>query len=629
MAVVLCLPCLPLGYIWDDYYFLTFRGSGDYRTYLLPDRHAAFYRPISQGLYFLFLRLADPTNGILGHALNLAILGTSILLLVLLVSRLCGPRAGLLSGLTLASLGLVPGLVAWISCSQDLLAVALVLAALLLRHRGKDIEALACATAAVLCKEPAIAALPVLVLWDHLIGRPASRPRFQVVAYAAVALLWAVIHPGIRLLAAHGFQSGSAGYVGMEHPDRWGSYLIRYIMTLANLPPPGFTVSWWGERAKYGLAALALLVAGFLYLDSRQPRDQASKPLPIGRVALISALFGVPTLLMPTVLIRHWAPYFAFIPAVGAAIFVGPLLARQRTAVVVAVLGVFLLLGIRYRGLRAENEPVWTERVFADAASAVRTVRANFRTIFPRFPRASQVVVSVSSTGVRGVYSTLIEGQALSVWYRDPTLRTVATLQRQPGAPAEFLVRVTTDLDVISIDPDTRRIRSTTRTAPDLTEIGRPVVNYARAVAAGGDYDRAVHMVQGLAQAETGANRDYVQRTSAMILLAAGHREEATTILATVPALSKEDALWALKPMLTETSASERLDGAAFEAFGLSSDDPEAIRWVMGRFQREGGLAQAAWYAERLLQVAPEDSEGTDVIAAAKRAGLKPRRTVP
>jgi len=400
-------------------------------------------------------------------------------------------------------------------------------------------------------------------------------------------------------------------------------------MSFANLPPPGLAASWWDGRIKYGLVALALLVAGFLYLDARRPRDQASNPLPLARVALISAVFGIPTLLMPTVLIRHWAPYFAFIPAAGAAIFLGPLLARQRTAVVVIALAVFLLLGIRYRGLKAENEPVWTERVFDEAASAVRTVRANFRTVFPRFPRGSQVVVSVSSTGVRGVYSTLIEGQALSVWYQDPTLRTVGTLQRRPGAPAEFLVRVTTELDVISIDPNTRRVRSTGSLAPDLTEIGRPIVNYARAVAAGGDYDRAARMVQGLAGAETGANRDFVRRASAMILLAAGRRDEAAALLATVPPLSKEDALWSVKPFLTETSASERLDEAAFEAFGLSSGDPEAIRWIMLRFRREGALVQAAWYAERLLQVAPGDSESTDVIGAAGRAGLRPRRSAP
>jgi hypothetical protein len=341
---------------------------------------------------------------------------------------------------------------------------------------------------------------------------------------------------------------------------------------------------------------------------------------------MIAALIGIPTLLMPTILIRHWAPYFAFIPATALAIFAGPYLARQRTMVAIAALALFLLLGIRYRGIRAEQEPVWTERVFVDAADAVRVVRKNFQTILPHLPGGSQVVVSVSTTGVRGIYSTLIAGQALRVWYRDPTLQTVTTLLRHPGASSEFLVRVTTDLDVIWIDPDTRRLRATTRQAPALTDIGLPIVNYARAVAAGGDYNRAVRMVQSLAQAESGANREYVERVSAMILLAAGRRDEARTILNALPTLSEEDALWSVKPLLTETSSSEKLDEAAFEAFGLSSDDPETLRWVMRRFQKEGALAQAAWYAERLLRLLPGDQEGNDVIRATHRAGLKPQR---
>jgi hypothetical protein len=626
VAVVLCLPDLRLGYIWDDYYFLTFRGEGDYRIYLLPDAHAAFYRPIPQGLYFILLGLLDPGEGALGHVLNLAMLGAAIALMVSLVTRLAGPRAGLLSGLVLASYGLVPGLVAWISCGQDLLAVVFVLAAFLLRHQGKSLAALTCAAAALLCKEPAIAAFPVLVLWDRLVGRPAVRTRLHAAAYALVFLVWILIHPGLRLLAAHGFRSGATGYVGIEHPDRWGTYLVRYLMSLANLTPPGLTSSWWDERIPYGLAALVILVGGFLLLDRRQPQDRSVKPLPAVRVAWIAALLGIPTLLMPTLLIRHWAPYFAFMPAVGLALFLGPFLARQRTIVSLTTLAIFLVLGVRYRGIRAESEPVWTERVLVDAANAARTVRRNFHTLFHGFPKGSQVIVSVSSTGVRGVYGSLIEGQALRVWYRDPTLQTVSPLHRRPGAPAEYLVRVTTDLDVISIDPDTHRVRSTTSKAPDLTEIGRPIVNYARALAASGETDRAARIAMSLAESESGPNISFVRRAAAMILIAGGRRDEATRVLATVGPLATEDALWSVKPFLTETSASERLDEAAFEAFGLSGSDPETIRWIMRHFQREGAFAQAAWYAVRLRRLAPGDPEGGEVIGSAKRMGIEPRR---
>ncbi len=626
VAAVLSIPSLSLGYFWDDYYFLTFRAQGDYRSYLLPDPHTAFYRPISQGLYFLFLRIVDPASGIVGHVLNLGTLACAVTILVLLITRLSGARAGQYAGLILASYGLVPSLVAWVSCDQDLLAVTLVLAAFLLRQEKKDVAALACAAAAVLCKEPAIAAFPVLVFWDWLVGRPARRPWFQIGAYAGVAAAWALIHPGIRHLAGRGFLSGATGYVGIEHPERWGLYLGRYLTTLVNLPPQGLRVSWWDDRVGYGIAALALLVGGLLLLERRRPAEGHAKPLAFSRLALIAALFGIPTLFMPTVLIRHWAPYFAFFPAAAFAIVLGPVLARQRTVVAIAALTIFLLLGVRYRGIRAVEEPVWTERVLVDAANSVRTVRSNFKSVLPSIPKGSQVIVSVSSTGVRGIYSTLVEGQALRVWYRDPTLQTVTTLKRLPNASSECLVRVTTDLDVIWIEPDTRRIRASTSYRPDLPEVGRPIVNYARAVAASGDTERAVRIVQSLAQAESGPNRSFVQRVSAMILLAAGQRERATRLLADLPVLTKEDALWSLKPFLTEASSSERLDLAAFEAFGLSASDPDAIRWIMRHFQIEGAQAQAAWYARRLCYLVPGDPEGTAVLRAAEQADVKPRR---
>jgi hypothetical protein len=629
VAIVLCLPCLGLGYFWDDYYFLTSLGRWDPWTYLLPQTWDMFYRPIPQGLYFLLLRFADPSGGTLGHLLNLAVLAGVVALVVVLVSRLTSPRAGAISGLVLASYGLAPGLVAWISCSPDLFAMAFILAAFLLRQERKDAGALACATAAILCKEPAIAAFPILVLWDRLVGRPASRQKFQWIGYSAVFLAWLVVHPGIHILAGRGFQSGATGYVGAEHPERWGRYVLRYLLSLVNIPPPEFPAMWWSDRVSVGIAALILLIVGFLFLDRGRSHDRASTGLSLARVAWIAALLGVPTLLMPAILVRHWAPYFAFIPATALAIFLGPLLSRRPAILVVPVLSVFLLLGIRYRGLSTGEEPVWTELLFAESSDAIRMVRGNLKTIFPTFPKGTQVVMSVSSTGVRGIQSTLIGGQALSVWYRDPTLRTVSTLQRQPGAPVEYLVRVTSDLDVIAIDPETARIRTTSPYETGLDEIGRPIVNYSRAVAAGGDTDRAVRIAENLASMESGYGVDFNHRLSAMFLLAAGRREKAAPILARATAFSREDALAVVHRLLSEASTSESLDLAAFEAFGLSRTDPEAIRSVMRTFVREKAVGQAAWYAQALCRLLPGDPEGIGVIANAGRLGAKPSRMPP
>ena len=626
VTLVLNLPSLGLGYFWDDFYFLTSQGQGGYRNYLLPDPKTAFYRPIPQGAYFALLRFGDPSNGMLGHILNLALLAGAVALLVLFVSDLRGSRAGLFSGLIFASYGPVASLVAWVSCNQDLLAIAFVLAAFYLRHKGKDLPALACASAALLCKEPAVAALPMLVFWDRIVGRQPSRSRFQFVAYGSVFLLWVLIHPGIHLLAARGFRTGATSYVGMEHPERWGKYLLRYAMTLVNLPPWGLSVSWWSDRAKYGFAAIAILVLGVSYLDRHLKPERSSRPVSLARVGLIAALFAVPTLVMPTILIRHWAPYFVCIPALGVAIYLGPALAKLGRVPALAALSAFLLLGMWSRGIYARSEPVWSEPVFVEASRALKVVRGNFEKVFPSFPRGSQVVVSVGTTGARGIQSTLLDAQALRAWYRDPSLQTVSTLRRQPGATAEYLVRVTTDLDVISIDPETQRVRASTPQAPDFAEINRPLNNYARAVAAGGETDRAVRILERLAQAEPGAPAAYDRRLIASIYLASGRRREADSLMAITPSFSRADALEIVRRLLGEATSNERLDDAAFEAFGLSSSDPETVRWLMRAFRNDGSLAQAAWYAERLQELRPGDPESASLLSETARAGLKPKR---
>jgi len=625
VTLVLNLPSLGLGYFWDDFNFLTSQGQGGYRNYLLPDPHSAFYRPIPQGAYFALLRFADPSSGILGHVLDLTVLAGVVALLVLFVSDMRGPRAGLFSGLIFASYGHVASLTAWISCSQDLFAIAFVVAAFYLRHKGKDLAALACATAAVFCKEPAIAAFPVLILWDWIVGRQPARPRFLVGAYGCVFLLWLFIHPGIRLLAERGFRTGATSYVGMEHPERWGRYFIRYVMTLFNLPPQGLSVSWWSDRAKYGFAALAILVAGVAYVDRGLKRAESSKSVPLGRVGLIAALFSVPTLLMPTILVRHWAPYFACIPALGIAILLGSAIARMGRVPALAVLSGFLLLGIWSRGIYGQNEPVWSEAIFVQASRALKVVRSNFEKVFPSFPKGSQVVVSVGTTGARGISSTLLDAQALRVWYRDPTLNTVSTLRRQPGRAPEFLVRVTTDLDVIAIDPETQRIRAS-MSNPDFAEINRPINNYARAVAASGETDRAVRILERLAQAEPGAPAAFDRRLIASIYLAAGRRRGADSLMATTLSFSKEDALQIVQRLLGEATTSERLDTAAFEAFGLSSTDPETIHWLMLGFQRSGSRAQAAWYAQKLQGLKPGDEESASILKETRQAGVRPSR---
>jgi hypothetical protein len=634
VGVVLNLPALRLGYFWDDFYFLTFRGGeGNLLSFLLPDAGADFYRPLPLGVYFKILRLVDPVHGFLAHAFNLAALAASIALLVALVSRLAGPRAGFLSGLFFAGYGHVPALVAWVSGCQDLFAVLFLLAAFLLRDRGSDRWAFACAVAALLCKEPAIAAFPALAAWDWIAGRPARNPRLQIAAYAAVAVGWALVHPGIQQLAARGFRSGGSGYVGIGRPGRWVTYLGRYLVTLANIPPPGLVASWWWDRAWYGLAALAVALAGFFALDRRRDafrspsRDRAHE-IPLARIALLSASFAIPALAMPALLVRHWAPYFASIASIGAAMLAGTALARRPRVVVAGFLALFFLLGAWSRGLRGEREWILSEPLMAESAESVREVRENLRSVVPDLPKGCQIVVSIAARGIRGIRSALVDGQALSLWYADPSLRTVSPMERRPEAPAEQLVRVTDQSDVIAIDSETQALRTSRPGDPPFEEFEPLLVAYARAVAAAGDVDRGVRILEGdaIRRWESGDVVFYHRRLVASLLLAGGRRAAADSILAKTPPYPPDVARTLVFNLLSNASPSEGLDLAAFEAFGLSADDGATIRWMMREFSRRGALGQAAWYARALERRMPGDAESAEVLRRASRLGIEPRR---
>lgn len=628
LVAILALPGLGLGYFWDDLLYLSggIDGRGPAR-FFWPESGAMFYRPVAQGLYFLLLRIVDPTSGIVGHLLNLIALMAATAVLVALVSELAGRRAGLLAGIVFAVSGQVPGLVAWITCSQDLFAILFTLAALWFRHRERPWPALLCVALALLCKETAVVALPLVAAYDFIIGRKVERGVIRVLPYAVVGILWLAFHPGIHVLATQGLESRASGYVGVAHPERWGAYLVRYFMVLVNLPPAEFARPWPAGLTLPAVVALGALVATLSAYDRRPthvPRESRAKVE--SRTAWLGVLISLPLLLLSTVMVRIWVPYYAAFPAVGLAIATGPWLARRSKWLVVASLSLFLLLGVWCRGLAAPGKQVWCETAFQEASRATAIVRNNFRVAFPSIPPKSQVVLSVGESGTLGVRGTLVDFQALKVWYRDPSIRTVSTLQRDPGAPTELVARVTSDLVVIAIDPKSGGIRTSSAARPDWYLVGRTLRNYAREVVADGDLGSGIRIMDILSAIEPPEVRSYNRRLVAMMLIGGGRRHAADSLLAITPGFEKSDARAFVERLLAEASSSESLDLAAFEAFGVSADDPETLRWMMHEFQREGSLGQAAWWAKRLAKVAPSDRDATSVLNAAASAGISPNR---
>ncbi|HYJ34057.1 MAG TPA: hypothetical protein VE326_12675 [Candidatus Binatia bacterium] len=617
VVAFLSAPGLSFDYFWDDFFFLT-RAQGSPTAYLTPNAAEAFWRPIPQGLYFRLLLALGPAGPLAGHLLNLLLLAAAATLLATLAARLAGPRTGLLAGLVFAASAALPSLVAWTSASQDLMAMVFVLIAFHLRESGKIAASAALAALALLSKETAAVALPVLVGWDWLLGRTPSRLKRGALLFGIVTAAWFAVHPGLRALVHAGLQSGTTGYVGLERPDRWWDYLFRYVATLFNFPVN--SVSWPARLTVAGIAAgIAVLAIAPAALERLRPADVRTpsgdlgpgqdRPRPTARrLQILGLLVALPPILLPSLLVRPWAAYFAALAVPGFAILAAPRLARLTPRTAAIAMAAFLLLGVWARGMDARgNGRVLTEQRFAEASLATRTVRERFRKIVPEIPAGARVLLSVAGTGTLGIHQSLQDGQALRHWYREPTIATVQPEWKRPPGADEFLIRVTPDLQVIQIDPTTSRFRAE-GDDPDREEIAKPIRSYARGLAASGATDPAVWILERMATADSARLRSYDLRLAALALHAAHRDGEAAHLLRLAPPLQRWEALDMAGKVYAEPTHDPAQDALAFWPFGVSPDDPDALRYLIGQYRIGGYHRQARELARRLERVAPGDS---------------------
>jgi hypothetical protein len=436
--------------------------------------------------------------------------------------------------------------------------------------------------------------------------------------------VWAAIHPGLWNLAAAGFRSGATGYVGLERPERWWNYLFQYLLTLLNVPFTGPWTRWPGRLTLAAIGATLVVVAAVGRLAPRAPAEANRAAVPTRRLRLAAALLLVPPLLLPSLFVRPWATYFVAIAVPGFALLAAPLLAQARPRVAAALLAVYIVLGIWHRGLDVPgNGLVITEQRFAEASRATRTVRDRFLKLAPSFPGGSRVLLSVAGTGTLGIHQTLHDGQALRIWYRDPSLATVQPeWRREPASAAEaaasagpdaasfaneFLFRVTPDLQVLEIDPGTSRFRSE-GDYPDREEIAKPIRSYARGLAASGATEQAVGTLRKMASADSARLRSYDLRLAAIALRAAGRGADALQLIDEAPPLSTSEALDMAGKVYAEPTRNPALDSLAFWAFGVSPDDPGALRYLIGQYRIGGYSGPALALAHRLARVKPGDS---------------------
>ncbi len=612
LAVVLCLPCLGLGYFWDDFVFLT-RVQSDPIAALGPEP-GSFYRPLPRAVYFWPLAPLGSSGAVVAHAANLALFALSIALLVSLVRNLAGARAGVFAGIAFAALAPTPSLVAWASGSQDLLAIALTLAALQLRNSGRNFFAGIAWAGALLSKETAAVALPALIFWDSIVGRRPFRIYARALGYGGLALGWVLLHPGIPDLAARGFASEPKGYVGFANMAVSEFHGKRYLLALFNVPAAqGAAVwpAWPKEGTAIGIGAMVLAVAGAL--STWRLGTVPTIRLSIPRAMLLALLISLPAIVLPALLIQRWAAYFVCLPAIGSSLLIGVLLSRGPPVIGALVLAGYVGLGWACRGVEVSGADTLNEKRFVAASAAIRQVERSFRKLHPTLPAESQVLLSVASSGVLGIHGTMHDGQALRIWYRDPTISTLRPERREPVPRAEFLFRITSSRDVVEIDAD-RGLARSSGAEPDAEEVRAVTRTYARGLAASGEGERAVRILNRLAAQDLDSMRSYDERVSAMVFLAAGDRARADRALALAPPISREFALYGVGKVLAEPTGLARLDSCAFAAFGISSSDPVVLRSLMETFYASEFVPQAIGLARRLQAVAPGDSESAAIL---------------
>jgi hypothetical protein len=610
-ALLAVVPCFSFPYLWDDYLFLNNALSFKSIDYL-PNPHDAFYRPLSRGAYFQALALFGDSGARLGHVLNALLLLCVVLLFAVLVRRLAGGRAAVLSGTAFALLAPTPFLVGWVSGYQDLLGMLFLLAAFHLQLSGKTAAAVATTALSLLSKETAAVLMPVLAGLDWVLGRKPYRLARRFTAYGALAILWASVHPGIRALAEHGFRSGAIGYVGTGPPAEWIPYVGRYLLTLLNVPTTPVETGWVMGRLIVlpGIALATLLAVALPPRDAGAPAGPGA-PLP-GRSAVLGALMGVLPLLLTSVLVRGWAPYYVVYPALGSSLLIGVFLARARIAWAAAALVTYLVLGFYARGAVHEaGRP--TEYNLSVTGGALRQVAAGFENLRPSIPEGSQVLVAVQAGGLSGIYTHLYYFQALRVWYRDPTLQTMRPDWRRPVPGNEFLFWVSPRLEVFEIDLQNDAPR-TNGPRPDRVQYQKTLRYYAQGLAASGETERGLELLLYMPGPRDYADVALDRRLAAMILFHAHRDREAGELLRHVPPVRRDNALDLLAVTLANPGGPHPWDDDAFRAFGVAVDDTAAWRVLMRRSDDPFHAGDGIRFAAKLLRLIPGDPEASAVV---------------
>ncbi len=193
-TIVLFVPVLKTGFFADDYLFLDqVRDRSLLEALRAPDPLSNFFRPVSRQLYFWIVAGLTNESAFAFHAGNLVSLLGVIVLLWALVRRLAGDRAAVFAAAFLALHYTADIPVRWACGSQELLAVAGALGAILLHLNGRHRWAGVAMLAAAFSKEVVLLAPVIAVAADRRGGESWTRTARRAWPLALAVAVWGAI----------------------------------------------------------------------------------------------------------------------------------------------------------------------------------------------------------------------------------------------------------------------------------------------------------------------------------------------------------------------------------------------------------------------------------------------------
>jgi hypothetical protein len=326
---------LTTGFLNDDHLFLE-----QARTHRLVESLTSlgplgnYVRPVSRQMWFAALTPIAGGDARVFHAANAVVFAAALALLADLLA-VFGTPIGVLAGI--AYLALLPFsrvLLMWVSCSQDLLALLFVLAAMAFFRRGRDRLALAAYLFAAFSKEAALPFPLVAFVWARVIdGEPWPRALRRVAPMTIVTAAWLVATLVIRARTPHvaatlsfapanfvaALVHGAQSLLALDTPEGWRD-------PLAHLPRTFVSVS-----AFVALAAAGMWLVRPARRGGAATAAEASAPapgIPARAAGTIAGVWLLAFALVTGPVATTWSGYFYTLTAVGAAIVVTHLARR-------------------------------------------------------------------------------------------------------------------------------------------------------------------------------------------------------------------------------------------------------------------------------------------------------------